>query len=81
MKPVKRFQMGKHGLSDEFVEQIKSAFANEEVVKISILRSACRDKVGAKKIADDLIETLGNKYTYKLIGYVLTVKRFRKAQR
>jgi len=81
MKPVKRFQMGKNGLSDEFVEQIRSAFKGEEVVKISILRSACRDKKDAKKIADDLVDMLGKKFIYKMVGYVLTVRRFRKEMR
>lgn len=81
MKQIKRLQMGKKGLTPEFIEQVKSIFENETLIKVSILKSACRDKDEAKKIAEDLIEVLGEKYGYKLIGYVLTITKFRKIQR
>ena len=81
MKPIKQLQMGKAGLSDAFVEQVRAVFENETLVKISILKSACRDKSEAKKIGEDLVLRLGKKYGFKLVGYVLTVIKFRKAQR
>ena len=81
MKQIKKLQIGKNGLTDAFIGQVRSIFENETMVKISILKSACRDKDDAKKIGDDLVSTLGLKYGYKLIGYVLTVTKFRKAQR
>lgn len=81
MKPIRQLQMGKAGLSDAFVEQVKSVFENEGMVKISILKSACRDKADAKKIGEDLVDKLGTKYGFKLVGYVLTVIKFRKDQR
>lgn len=80
MKQIKRLQMGKNGLSTAFIEQVKSIFENEKLVKISILKSACRDKNEADKIAQKLIETLGQKYDYKLVGYVLTIIKYRKDQ-
>ena len=73
--------MGKNGLSDAFVEQVKSIFENETLVKISILKSACRNKDDAKEMAEKLIEVLGSKYGYKLVGYVITIIKYRKAQR
>ena len=81
MKQIKRLQIGKNGLTVAFIEQVKSIFENEKIVKISILKSACRDKKGAGKIGDDLVEALGKKYDYKLVGYVLTVVKYRKSQR
>ena len=78
MKQIKRLQIGKNGLSKEFIEQVKSIFEKEEVLKISILKSACRDKKEAEIIAKNLVESLGIKYGYTLIGYVLTVRRYRK---
>ena len=81
MKQIKRLQMGKNGLSDSFVEQVESIFENETLIKISILKSACRDKSEADKIAKKLIEKLGRKYDYKLVGYVLTIVKYRKDQR
>jgi RNA-binding protein YhbY len=81
VKPIKRLQIGKNGLSLEFIEQVKRIFENERVVKITILKSACRNKKDAEKIGDDLVEALGEKYDYKLVGYVLTVVKYRKVQR
>ena len=81
MKPIRQLQMGKAGLSDAFVEQVRRVFENEGMVKISILKSACRDKGEAKKIGEDLVDALGSKYGFKLVGYVLTVIKFRKDQR
>ncbi len=81
MKPIKRLQIGKAGLSDAFVEQVRSIFENEKILKISILRSCCRDKGEADEIGRRLIELLGKKYDYKLVGYVLTVIKLRKERR
>ena len=81
MRPIKQLQMGKAGLSDAFVEQVRAMFKDEKLVKISILKSACRDKEEAKKIGENLVEKLGKKYGFKLVGYVLTVVKYRKAQR
>jgi RNA-binding protein YhbY len=83
VRPMKRLQLGKNGLSPEFINQVKSIFedSKETMVKVSILKSACRDKKEAEKIAQDLVASLGKNYDYKLIGYVMTVKKFRKAQR
>ena len=73
--------MGKNGLSPAFIEQVKSIFEGETLIKISILKSACRDKKDAEKMGDDLVEALGKKYDFKLVGYVLTVVKYRKEQR
>lgn len=81
VSPIKKLQIGKNGLTEEFTSQVKTIFKNERMLKISILKSACRDKAGAKEIAEKLIEGLGKKYDYKLVGYVLTISKFRKEQR
>jgi RNA-binding protein YhbY len=80
MKAIKKLQIGKNGLSPEFIEQVKKTFEDSRLVKISILKSACRDKKDAKKIGEELIGALGPKYGYKLVGYVLTVIKYRKVQ-
>lgn len=81
MKEVKRVQLGKKGLTTEFIEQLKRYFENSEVIKVEILRNCCRDKNQAKKIGQDLVDVLGNNFTFRLIGYVLTVRKWRKPQR
>ena len=79
MKPIKRLQMGKKGMTPEFINQVKGIFEKERVLKITILRSASRNKEEVKKMGDELVAMLGNKYKYRLIGYVLTLMRFRKS--
>ena len=90
MKQIKRLQMGKNGLTDAFIGQVKSIFEKETLIKIAILKSAFglasqvpspRAKKDAEKIGDDLVGALGVKYDYKLVGYVLTIVKYRKAQR
>ncbi|MCK5449365.1 YhbY family RNA-binding protein [Candidatus Pacearchaeota archaeon] len=81
MKQIKKLQIGKNGLSEAFIEQVRILFEKEKVVKVSILKSACRDKKDADKIAQDLVSALGEKFDYKLVGYVITVIKFRNAQR
>lgn len=81
MKQIKKLQMGKNGLSEAFVEQVKGIFEKETVVKISILKTACRNKKDAEKMAQDLVDVLGKKFDYRLVGYVITMIKFRKVQR
>jgi len=83
MKQIKKFQIGKNGLTDEFIEQLRNYFekSGAEIVKVEILKSACRDKEHAREIGDKLVDGLGGKFDYKLVGYVLTVMKFRKARR
>lgn len=78
MKPIKRLQIGKRGLNEAFVEQVRDLFKDEEIIKISILKSACRNKPGAVKIAEELVDALGKNFVYRIVGYVLTVRKFRK---
>jgi ribosomal protein L17 len=47
-------------------------------MKITILKSACRDKKEAKEMCEKLIEKLGKNYAYRLVGYVCTLFKFRK---
>jgi len=81
MKQIKKLQLGKKGLTEEFIKQVKSIFEKETLIKISILKSVCRDKKEAEEIAKELTEALGVKYGYKIVGYVLTIVKYRKPQR
>ena len=80
MKGIKKLQLGKNGLSDAFVGQVRGIFEKERVLKISILKSACRDKKDAEKIGEELVVRLGSKFGFKLVGYVLTVVKYRRSQ-
>jgi RNA-binding protein YhbY len=81
LQETRKFQIGKKGLTEEFINQIEITFRTCRKVKIDILKSACRDREEAKKIAQELIERLGKNFDYKLIGYVLTIMKFNRAIR
>lgn len=78
---MKKLQIGKKGLTDEFLEQLSKAFDNTELIKITILKSACRDKKEAKEIEEKILNHLGKNFTSRLIGYVLTIRKWRKPKR
>ena len=81
VKYTKKIQIGKNGLTREVIEQIKTLFEKEKMIKVVLLKSACRDKEEAKKISDEIVNELGPKYKAKLVGYVLTIAKYRKEQR
>ncbi|MBP7708620.1 YhbY family RNA-binding protein [Candidatus Pacearchaeota archaeon] len=75
---ILQLQIGKNGLTDGVIAQIKRVFENEKIMKISILKSACRDKAEAKQMCDKILGALGKNFTYRLIGYVATFIKFRR---
>lgn len=81
MTTIGNLQLGKNKLTENFIETLKSHFKKHGYVKISVLKSCCRDREELKKISDELLDKLGNNYTSKRIGYTLVVKKWRKPVR
>jgi len=80
MKPIKHIQLGKNGLTDGFVEQARKMLEKDKAIKITILKSATRDRKEAKEISEKLALSLGPTYQFRLIGYTIVLKKFRKKQ-
>lgn len=62
------FQIGKSGITDNFINQISDALEARELIKISVLESAPADaRTLGNEIANEtnstLIQTVGNKIT------------------
>ena len=75
------FQIGKTGLSDEFIGALKNAFKTHKTVKVSFLKSSTRDKEEIKVMAGKICQKLEDKefrYDFTHIGFKATVRRFRK---
>jgi len=70
------FQLGKRGLTGEFIDTIRKSFKRHEIVKISLLKSYSRDKEQILQDADKICSEVGCKY--KLLGYTLILKRQRQ---
>jgi len=81
MATLGQIQLGKQGITENFIETLKSYFKKHENVKISVLKSCCRDKDELKKMSKDILNKLGTNYTAKTIGYTIAIKKWRKAVR
>ena len=75
-----RLQIGKNGLTEGIIENLKLAFTTHQVVKISVLKSAGHERGDVQKIAEKIVSELGKKYTYKIIGFVIIVRKWRREQ-
>ncbi len=79
----KEIQLGKKGITDEFIKDIENRlhkFRNI-TIKINVLKSARKNgKIDVKKYADELVHKLGDKYTIKIIGFSILLRKWRKAR-
>lgn len=81
MKKIGNIQIGKQGITDNFIETLKNHFKKSENIKISILKSATRDRNEMKNLSNNLLNKLGEKYTSRIIGFTIVVKKWRKPVR
>ncbi len=73
-------QLGKGGITDNFILTLKNHFKRHNNVKVSVLRSCCRDKEELKEMSNEILEKLGKNYTAKTIGFKIAIKKWRKAR-
>ena len=74
-------QLGKKGLTNEFLESLKKKFEKPDMknIKISVLKSVRENgKADVKEYAEKMIKFLGNKFSYRAIGFSIFVKKWRK---
>ena len=81
MHKMGHVQLGKQGISKNFIETLKNHFKSHENIKVSVLKSAEHDKDKVKKYSEEILENLGNNYTSKIIGFTIVLKKWRKAKR
>jgi RNA-binding protein YhbY len=81
MPIIREIQLGKNGVTDGFLESLKNQFNKTQNIKISVLKSCCRDKEELKEIAKKILESLGKNYTAKIIGFTIALKRWRREMR
>jgi len=81
MPRIGNLQLGKQGVTENFVETLKNYFKKHENVKISALKSSTRDKKELEKFSESILEKLGRNYTSRIIGFTIVVKKWRKEVR
>ena len=70
MQTIKHIQLGKQGITNEFIEALRSRFKNCE-----------RDREKIKQISEKIIHELGKNFTCKIIGFTLVIRKWRKDKR
>lgn len=68
--------IGKNGITDNFIETLRTYFKTHNNVKVSLLKSSNREE--KKKYAEEIVSKLGKNYSFKVIGFVITLKKWRK---
>lgn len=65
------FQIGKNGLSENFIKQVDEALENRELVKINVLKNCMEEP---NDIANDLVEELNAEFVQS-IGRKIVIYR------
>ena len=78
MPKIGQIQLGKQGISDNFIESLKNHFKNYQNVKVSVLKSAGHDKSKVKEYSKQILEKLGKNYTARIVGFTIVLKKWRQ---
>lgn len=76
-----KIQLGKNGITENFIEALKRHFNKHNNVKITVLKSARHNKESIREHAEKITEKLGKNYTAKIIGFSIFLKKWRKLVR
>lgn len=74
-------QLGKNGITENFIQTLKTAFVKHRNIRISVLRSAGHSKEKIKEYSEEILEKLGKNYTAKIIGFKIILKKWRREVR
>ena len=80
MAPVGYLQLGKSGLTSNFIETLKTRFEKHRTIKVSVLKSAGREKKQVKEYSEKILKELGEKFTSRILGFTIILKKWRKAK-
>jgi RNA-binding protein YhbY len=81
MHILAQVQLGRQGITDNFIKTLKDHFKNHQNVKVSVLKSAGHNKEKIKEFSNEILEKLGKNYTAKIIGFTIVLKKWRKPVR
>jgi len=78
---IATFQIGKAGFTQGLIETLKTSFKDRENIKVVLLKSAGHTREKTQEIAEKIVSGLGENYTYKIIGFTINIKKWRKIKR
>lgn len=74
-------QLGKNGITDNFIQKLKDTFEKHRNIRISVLKSAGHSKEKIKSYSEEILDKLGENYTSKIIGFKIILKKWRRKMR
>jgi RNA-binding protein YhbY len=78
-KGITKIQVGKNGVSENFLKTLKEHLKNRRYLRVSVLKNAREDgsegKKQIKEISEKISEFLGNKFSIKKIGFTIKIKK------
>lgn len=78
---IGQIQLGKNGITENFIETLKNNFKKYQNIKVCVLKSAGHDREKVKKYSDEILNELGKNYTSKIIGFTISLKKWRRKVR
>jgi len=74
-------QLGKQGITENFVGMLEGHFQNHRIVRVSVLKNARKNKEDVKNYAEDIVRKLGGRFTYKTIGFTIILRKSKNPAR
>jgi len=74
-------QLGKNGVTDNFIATLKDHFKKHNAIKVSVLKGAGHERDKIREYVKQILEKLGRNYIAKTIGFTIFLKKWRKPVR
>jgi RNA-binding protein YhbY len=78
---VGKIQLGKNGISPNFISSLKCQFKKHNNVKVVVLKSAGHEREKVKEYSEKILKKMGEKFTSRVIGFTIALKKWRKARK
>ena len=70
-----KFQIGKNGITSGVIDALNLGLKTHSHIRISVLKSAERDRKNITKMADEICEKLSYHCDYKILGFTIILKK------
>jgi RNA-binding protein YhbY len=81
MAKITKIQLGKNGITDNFISTLKAHFNKCSVVKVVVLRSAREERADTKRYAEEILKKMGEKFITRVVGFTIAIKKVRNPNR
>ena len=78
---IAEMQLGKNGITENFIQTLKGIFQNHDMIRLAVLKSAREKREDMKKYSEEILRKLGTNYTAKIIGFKIILKKWRKVRK